>query len=333
MRPSVSDAATILDDGLEVFGPDAFNVEGRAGLRYWFRRPFAFTGNAEVDERLSAFPVAVFLPAERRAEETPVVVGLQGMAQPFTYNGFLVPTLLDMGIACVLLETPFAGERSLLRTCCGEIIQEIVPLVTRRVRIRRTLVLRILEAVAGDLLAVFRLLGTRHGLVDERRALFGVSFGALLSAFAFLRDGTGERLLGAIGHSDLPRFAHSYTPALARWLATLPARALAQLGAWVYGDGAAAGLRFLAVLNELARGFPMLAEANPMTYVAKAGRRRVRFLVGDADPVVQAVDAQRCAERFADGACYVVPNMAHGGDGFIGHARYYVETQLGDWRR
>jgi hypothetical protein len=158
-----------------------------------------------------------------------------------------------------------------------------------------------------------------------------VSLGALLTSFSFLRDGTGERLLGAIGHADLPRFARSYTPSAARWLATLPARVLAELGGWFYSQGLAAALQFIAVLNELAHGSAALASANPMQYAIKAGGRRIRYLVGDIDPVVRTQDARWCIERFPDGAFYVVPGLAHGGDNFIGHARYYVQTQLGDW--
>jgi hypothetical protein len=317
--------------GPEIYGPEPITLEGRSGWRYWVRHPHLFTGNHEVDERLSGYPVALFQPTGRRPHETPIVVGLQGMAQPYAFNGFLVPALLDMGIACALFDTPLAGERSLIRTGEGEIVSEIVPLVARRVHIRSNLIQRIMDAVARDIQTVLGLAAERHGLRDNRRALFGVSLGALLSAFAFLRDGTGERLLGAIGHADLPRFARSYTPSTARWLATLPARVLAELGGWFYGQGLAAGLQFLAVLNELAHGSAVLATANPMSYAVKAGERRIRFLVGEVDPVVKAIDAKWCCERFPNGACYVVPGLAHGGDNFISHARYYVQTQLGDW--
>ncbi len=317
--------------GPEVYGPEPITLEGRQGWRYWVRHHRVFTGNREVDERLSGYPVALFQPHGRRPEETPILVGLQGMAQPYHFNSFLVPTLMDMGIACVLFDTPLAGERSLVRTGAGDIVSEIVPLVARRVHIRSVLVHRMLDAVATDIQTVLALAAERHGLSDGRRALFGVSLGALLTSFAFLRDGVGERLLGAIGHSDLPRFARSYTPSTARWLATLPARVLAELGGWFYGQGLAAGLQFLAVLNELAHAGTTLAAANPMTYAVKAGERRVRYLVGDVDPAVRVVDAKWCAERFPDGACYVVPGLAHGGDGFSGHARYYVQTQLSDW--
>jgi hypothetical protein len=315
----------------EIYGPEPIQMEGRSGLRYWIRHPFVFTGNHEVDERLSGYPVAVFQPTGRQPENTPVLVGLQGMAQPYTFNSFLVPALLDMGITCVLFDTPLAGERSLVRTGTGDIVAEIVPLIARRVHIRSLLLQRIMEAVARDLQTVLGLVADRHGLRDSRRALFGVSLGALLTSFAFLRDGTGERLLGSIGHADLPRFARSYTPSTARWLATLPARVLAELGGWFYSQGLAAGLQFVAVLNELSHGTAAFACANPMSYAVKAGARRIRYLLGDIDPVVRVADAKWCVERFPDGAIYVVPGLAHGGENFVGHARFYVQSQLGDW--
>jgi hypothetical protein len=317
--------------GPEIYGPEPIHLEGRFGLRYWIRHPFVFTGNHDVDERLSGYPVAVFQPSGRRPEETPVLVGLQGMAQPYVFNSFLIPPLLDMGIACVLFDTPLAGERSLVRNGVGDIVSEIVPFIARRVHIRSILLQRIMEAVARDMQTVFALVGERHGLRDSRRVLFGVSLGALLASFGFLRDGLGERLLGSIGHADLPRFARSYTPSTARWLATLPARVLAELGGWFYSQGLAAGLQFVAVLNELSHGTAALAAANPMTFAVKAGHRRIRYLVGDIDPVVRVPDAKWCVERFPDGQIYVVPGLAHGGDNFAGHARYYVQTQLGDW--
>ena len=76
--------------------PKAPLYVGCSGWRYWVRHPYVFTGNRDVDERLSGFPVALFHPQGRRPEETPVVLGLQGMAQPYVFNSFLVPALLDM---------------------------------------------------------------------------------------------------------------------------------------------------------------------------------------------------------------------------------------------
>jgi pimeloyl-ACP methyl ester carboxylesterase len=76
---------------------------------------------------------------------------------------------------------------------------------------------------------------------------------------------------------------------------------------------------------------------NPMTYIDRVKPpRRVRFLVGDRDPLAKIADAKACATRFPDGACYVVPDMGHGtssfGPLFIDHVRYFLMTQLGDWQ-
>src|SRR4051812_21953868 len=158
-----------------IHGPDSLTLEGRTGHRYWIHHPYAFTGHAGVDQRLSGYPVVVFQPGGRDPRHTPLVLGLQGMAAPCAWNGFLVPTLLDMGIACVLFDTPLAGERSLVRTHNGDAIREVTGLLEHRVSLQPALVPRIFDAVAQDFPVILQLLEQRHGLCDPRRALFGVS--------------------------------------------------------------------------------------------------------------------------------------------------------------
>lgn len=104
---------------MAVYGADAITFDGVTGHRYWFDEPFTFTGIAEFDAKLSGFPVAVFLPEHRNREETPLVIGLQGMSAPYGWNAFIVPTLVSMGIAVALFDTPFVGERSLTRAFTG----------------------------------------------------------------------------------------------------------------------------------------------------------------------------------------------------------------------
>jgi hypothetical protein len=315
-----------------IFGPEPIQLEGRCGQRYWIEHPFPFTGHPSADERLAGFPVLVFAPAHRPPEQTPVVLGLQGMAAPLEWNSFLVPTLLDMGVACVLLDTPAAGERSLVRTHTGEVLDELVGFVQDGVPIRSVLVLHIMQAMARDCATALRLAAERHGLTDRRVALFGVSLGALLTAYAFLRDGLGVRLLGAIGHADLPTFARSYRPCGTPVFASTPVRAVGQVIGRMAGPRVIAGFDFLAVLNELGRSPARLAQANPMHFLDRLGPGRcVRFLVGGDDRQVRPADAIACARRFPDGKCYVVPGLAHGGDGFIDHVRYFLDTQLEDW--
>jgi pimeloyl-ACP methyl ester carboxylesterase len=315
-----------------VYDPTPLELGGRWGSRYWVDDPFPFTGNDEVNERLSGYPVAIFQP-ERAGAETPLVVGLQGMAAPYQWNAFMVPILLDMGIACILFDTPLAGERSLARTCSGEVVNEVIPLIERRVAVGPDFLSRVMEAVTRDFRTVLGLADERHGLGSERLALFGVSLGALLSSYAFLKEGIGSRLLCAIGHSDLCLFARSYSPRLLPLLTCTPVRLLGRLAAWCGARTFPAALEFLSILGGLCAGTTCPAEANPMTYADRAGPdRRVRFLVGGDDPLVRPEDAHRVARQFPDGECYVVPGLGHGGDNFADHARTYLGTQLGDWQ-
>jgi hypothetical protein len=315
-----------------IYGPDPIRLDGRDGKRYWIYHPFAFTGDAVVDERLSGYPVAVFQPDRRPAHETPLVVGLQGMAAPYQWNAFLVPTLLDMGIACALFDLPLAGERSLARNFRSDVISEVTAVLERGVTLGPAFVFRAAEAVARDLNTVVGLSRDRHGLTDDRLTLFGVSLGVLMSSFAFMCGSLGQRLLGAIGHADLPRFARSYAPSLTPWLSALPVRMLVGLFARVTGNKhLRAAEDFLVLLNGLCKD--EAADANPMHCADRVGPgRHVRFLVGAADPLVDPQDAVACARRFPDGECYIVPGLAHGGDGFVDHVRYFLGTQLGDWR-
>jgi hypothetical protein len=236
----------------------------------------------------------------------------------------------------VLFDAPLAGERSLARRSNGGIVSEVLPLVERGIALEAALVHRLMDVVARDLRTVLNLARERHGLHDERVALFGVSLGTLLTSFAFMRDGLGSRLLGTIGHADLPRFARSYTPRIAKLLVSRPGRFLGKLAALYFGRGLRAGIDFLAVLRELA-STRSPGDANPMTFADRvAVDRRVRFLVGAEDSLVKPSDAIACARRFADGACFVVPGMGHGhsrfGPSFVEHVRTFVGTQLGDWK-
>ncbi|HEY1187117.1 MAG TPA: hypothetical protein VGE74_05635, partial [Gemmata sp.] len=240
--------------------------------------------------------------------------------------------------ACALFDTPLAGERSLARKSNGNILTEVAPLLERCPGIGAELIPRLAGAVARDFETVLGIARERHGLRDGRVALFGVSLGVLLAGHAFTRDGIGTRLLGAIGHTDLHRFARSYTPPLGRHLlASWPGRAFAALAARLFGRTVAAGVSFLAALCDLCQDGEHCAAANPMTFADRVTTgRRVRFLVGGADRSVSPADARACARRFPDGACVVVPGLRHGttrfGPSFTEHVRTFVGTQLGDWK-
>jgi len=78
------------------------------------------------------------------------------------------------------------------------------------------------------------------------------------------------------------------------------------------------------------------ANINPMCYFNNVNeRRRVRFLVGENDPLLKVADAKACAARFKNGDCYAVPGLGHGtsksGPNFEQHVNYYLQTQLSDW--
>lgn len=318
--------------GPELVGPEQLVWEGRRGLRYWVNHRYAFTGSERVDADVTGYPVAFFMPEGRRPEETPLVLALQGMAAPYHWNAFLVPTLLDMGIAVALFETPMAGERSLSRLSNGNVLDEVAACEARGVPVTARVILRLTECVTRDIGTVFRLAEERHGLTDKRRALFGVSLGTLFTSHAFLRDGHGQRLLGTIGHADMPAFARSFAPPVTGVLSRVPRPIIGGAARLGVPKKVIAGLHFLKVLSELGRGPANLAAANPMTFADRAGDRRVRFLVGGADPLVRQADARACAAKFRDGEVYVAPGMGHGGDGFVGHVRNFIGTQLGDWR-
>ena len=331
VSPSITTTSAV------VYGPDPISVEGRQGSRYWVHHPSVLTGNDHVDERLSGYPVVVFQPHGRPASQTPIVLGLQGMAAPWQWNAFLVPTLLDMGIACVLFDTPFAGERSLSRTHRGDVLSEVRPLSEHGVKVRAGLVPRLMEAVTDDFQIVVDLIAERHGLCDSRRALFGVSLGTLLEAYAFMKHSVGCRLLGTLGHADLQLFARSYAPFITPLAISLPGRLLGQLATLWFGTSVSAALDFLSVLHELCSGGEHCVQANPMTFLDRVGPgRQVRFLVGREDKLVRATNAVACAKRFPDGECYVVPGLGHGQSlcdpSFVEHVRFFIGTQLGDWK-
>ncbi|WP_392481793.1 alpha/beta fold hydrolase [Nostoc sp. C110] len=321
---------------MPIYGPDAINFDGVNGHRYWFHEPFSYTGVADIDERLSGFPVAVFLPHNRSAQDTPLVIGLQGMTAPYSWNGFIVSTLTQMGIAVALFDTPLAGERSLVRTFTAIADHEIKPLIDRGISFDTELLLCLFRTTAADIARVRDFCGDRYGL-SNRLALFGVSMGVLQAAYAFTADGTGERLLGAIGHADLQSFAKSWGYLILPDLAASPLGGVAE----AVLDRVQPNLKPVVKLLQLAKNLKYPDEyaqaCNPMTYIERVKPpRRVRFLVGASDRIVNIKDARACARRFADGDCYVVPGMGHGthnwGPSFVDHVRYFLTTQLGDWR-
>ncbi|BAY25692.1 hypothetical protein NIES2100_54980 [Calothrix sp. NIES-2100] len=322
---------------MQIYGPDTINFDGVNGDRYWFDEPYPYTGINEVDERLSGFPVAVFLPQNRPPQDTPLVIGLQGMSAPYGWNAFLVPTLTQMGIAVALFDTPLAGERSLVRTFTAVVQNEIQPLINQGIAFDTALLLSIFRNTASNIASIRNFCSDRYGLSDSRLALFGVSMGVLLSGYAFTAQGLGDRLLGAIGHTNLQSFANSWGYGLLPDLAASPLGGLTAAVLQRVQPDLQPVVKLLQLAKNLKYHDEYAWDCNPMNYVDQVQLpRRVRFLVGANDPIVRIRDTRACAQKFPDGACYVVPGMGHGtrqwGPGFVDHVRYFLTTQLGDWR-
>ena len=323
-----------------IYGPDPIYLEGRTGSRYWVHHDYEFTGNAEVDARLSGYPVAVFQPVGCEASDTPIVISLQGIAAPYQFNSFIIPTLLDMGICCVFFDSPLGGERSLTRTFKGDALIEAQAFRKHGVPLSTKLVLAMMDAVGRDFATIIRLIQERHGLVNDRIALLGASWGTLLSSYAFMRFGIGSRLLGTIGHADLIGFTGSYTPFITPLLISPLGRMIGKVANVFLGPGPTivdGALDFLSVLQAVSKGDNLTQQANPMTYRHLVEKhRRVRFLVGENDPLVKPAAAIACAKLFPDGEAYVVPGLGHGnrsfGPDFVEHVRHFIGTQLGDWK-
>jgi hypothetical protein len=307
-----------------ISGADPINFEGVNGDRYWFYDPFSYTGIADIDEKLSGFPVAVFLPNNRPIQDTPLIIALQGMCAPYQWNHFIIPKLTQMGIAVALFDTPFAGERSLVRTFTAVVENEIKPLI-----------LKVFQQTALDIQKIQQFCCEKYG-ISHRLGLFGVSMGVLFSSYAFTAHGIGERLLGTIGHADLPSFANSWGRGILTDMAASPIGTLAEILLGKMQPQIKPVVQMLKLANNLKYPDKYAQLFNPMTYIEQVeSHRKVRFLIGENDPIVNIKNAQNCAQSFPDGDCYVVPGLGHGnskfGLKFTDHVRYFLATQLGDW--
>jgi len=303
---------------------------GFHGHRYWIDAPCELTGEARADVVLSRYPVHVFLPQDRPAAETPIVLALQGIANPWYENLFILPTLLSRGIAVVFVEQPFAGERGFAPDKPGELLEQLSRLPDPTFAIDDRFMERFMHTMSRDLRIALGIAREKHGLTSDRVALFGVSLGALSSAFAFMRDGLGQRLLCTIGMPDLYWFARSFGGLKSRIAALvddlIPDSAVP--------DALMPYRNIIRILGALTYGGEPAVAANPMTWIDRVGPDRcVRILAGSEDPLLSPKDAVACAERFPDGRAYIVPGMTHGGEegGFTHHVGNFLATQLGDW--
>ena len=301
----------------EILSARPVRVGGLAATRYRLRRPHPYTGHAETDLALSTSDALVVPPTDRR-EGAPAVTLLNGITKPLQHSVPVAVALAKAGLGAVLLDTPLGGVRK--PGGGGSPGAAMAALARDGVVMDGPLAGRMLDGVAGDLAALFALAEAEHGLGRRRRALFGVSFGCLLSSFAFGRDALGDRLLGAIGHPDLPAMARGLIGTFA--LATgVPAGAvsgglrlgpLAEAAARRFGgDAAVGGLRFARMLEGLGRGGKSTQAFNPLRWAA-GDERPVAFLAGERDPVAPPEAVREAAAAYPASSVEVVPALGHG---------------------
>lgn len=283
--------------------------------RYRLRRDVPYTGDAELDLSFSTFDAVVLAPDRAGA---PVVTLMNGITRDMTRSVPAAIALSEAGIGAVLLDTPLGGIRRPTRGHPGE---DLAELARRGLQPDLAFVGRVFDGVAADLPAVLALAADVHGLTGPR-ALFGVSFGCVLSSLAFARDGVGERLLGVIGHPDLGGMSRGLMDGFARFSGlppTLVATGLrlgpvAESAARRYGgDAAVGGLRFARLLQRLSRGGPALDAVDPLSFAGRVSPDRpARFLAGERDPVAPPEAVGQAAARFATHAVEVAPGLGHG---------------------
>eukprot|EP01111_Echinosteliopsis_oligospora_P005554 TRINITY_DN1897_c0_g1_i2.p1 TRINITY_DN1897_c0_g1~~TRINITY_DN1897_c0_g1_i2.p1 ORF type:complete len:342 (+),score=78.71 TRINITY_DN1897_c0_g1_i2:134-1159(+) len=328
-------------EGAWIHEPLEVYMEGRKGMRYWVYNPYTVTGVKAVDDRLCSYPVYVFQPQNRHDQlnEIPIVFALQGMAAPLDWNSYIIPTLLDMGIAVVLMDTPLGGLRSVGRHNNGNVALEISSITALGVTVDVAMLEKLVEVLWTDYQMIHKeIIIERHKLTSDKIALFGTSLGVILSGCLFCREGFGQRILGTIGHFDVPRFARSYIGAI------LPNLATSFIGngiEWLLHRLKPDLLGFIPLLR-LLKGLMDIPDTsssilNPLFYKNRVGdKRKVAVMIGDKDPLLNSADAIKCCDQFKNGACYVVPGLAHGtcffGPDFVHHARYFLQTQLDDWK-
>lgn len=317
----------------------AARVGGVAVRRYRVRRPFAYTGDAAVDEALSTYEAAVAWPAVLRPG-APVVVGMNGIAAPYETAAFVLDAVTAAGGVGVLVETPLSGSRSLVGDRSRNPARELAPLVERGVAVTPAFLRRLMEGVAGDLVAVDAL-ARRHHPEAGASVLFGISLGCLLASYAFLHEGVGARLLGVIGHPDVVRFAARLKAQAQASLGGLPLDAAASLAGRRmlepvvrarFGREGVGALHFAGLLAALARGDAAAHAANPLD-LARAPERPLRLLIGDRDIVAPPGDAEVCAARLPDAAVQVETGLAHGyvvgGLSYPARVAAFVRGELG----
>lgn len=303
---------------LQVVESRRVRAGGVAGTRYRLRREHAYTGDEDLDRALSTFDVIVLPPADGRAD-APAVSLLNGITKGMDRSVPAATALARAGAGAVMMDTPLGGVR---RPASGHPGTDLAEFARRGVALDVPFAQRLFDGVASDLPVVLALAEAEHGIGAERRALFGVSFGCLLSSLAFARDGVGDRLFGAIGHPDLGAMSRGLVAGFSQF-SGLPPTVLASglrlgpvadLAARRYGGEAAVGmLRFARLLATLGRGGRALDTLDPVRFAPGVGPARpAHFLAGALDPVAPPDDVRAAAEAFATSSVEVLPGLGHG---------------------
>ena len=302
---------------LRVLEARRVRAAGVPGVRYRLHRGHAYTGDADLDDLFSTFEAVVLPPPDGRRESA-VVTLLNGITKGLDRSVPAGAALARSGVGAVLFDTPLGGSR---RIAGGPPGNDFAEVARRGLAVDVPLVGRVFGGVAADLPAVFDLARDGHGMTGPR-ALYGVSFGCLLSSLAFARDGVGERLFGAIGHPDLPAMSRGLVSAFARFSGLPPPLIagglrlgpVAEAAARRYGgDGAVGALRFARALAALGRGGRALDTFDPVRFADDVpASRPTRFLAGERDPVAPPEAVRAAASAFASTSVDVLPALGHG---------------------
>ena len=304
-----------MTDTLQILDARPVRLGGPPAMRYRLRRDEPYSGDADLDAAFSTFDAIVVPPVGGGAD---VVTLLNGITRDMTRSIPAAQALARAGIGAVMMDTPLGGVR---RPTQGHPGDDLADLLRRDFRPDPAFVGRLFDGVARDLLAVLALAASEHGLAG-RRALFGVSFGCVLSSLAFARDGLGERLLGIIGHPDLPAMSRGLVAGFSRFSGLSPALiatglrlgSVADVAAQRLGGDAAVGaLRFARLLQTMGRGGAALAPFDPLQFASQVSAERpVHLLAGELDPVATPDDVRAAAGHFATSSVEIAPGLGHG---------------------
>lgn len=335
-----------MTETLQILRARPVRLGGVAATRYRLRRDEAYTGDDVLDAAFSTFDAIIVPPVGGGA--APVVTLMNGITRDMTRSIPTAVALAQAGIGAALMDTPLGGAR---RPTQGHPGADLAELLRRDLRPDAAFVGRLFDGVARDLPALLAVAADEHGLTG-RRALFGVSFGCVLSSLAFARDGLGDRLLGVIGHPDLPAMSRGLVSGFSRFSGLPPALiatglrlgSVADVAAQRLGGEAAVGaLRFARLLQTMGRGGADTALFDPVRFASQVSPdRRTAFLAGALDPVAPPDDIRQSATLFATSSVELAEGLGHGwypgarppgALDFPALCAAWTVRQLSDWTR